>query len=338
MKVLVLGGTGVISRAIVVRLLEQGHDVTVYNRGNRTIPGLEHVRSWVGNKQDTKAFSEQMAKETFDAVIDMISFNTEDAQSTVRALTGRTGHLVFCSSIAAYKRPFRSLPAREIDQERYASPDFPYAWNKAEMERYLEQAIGEGQAPITVIRPSLTYGIGAANIGVLRQNANIMHRIKQGKPLVMFGDGKNPWSFTFAPDLAKAFVGVLGKPESFGEMYHATSEQLNVFEDLYLELGHILGIEPKLVYLPSKLLMAAAPNLCSHLYYEKTYAGLFDNSKLRSVVPDFRADITLQQGLATILDWWEREAAGLDEEKDKLEDDLVSYERQWVSQISGLYV
>jgi nucleoside-diphosphate-sugar epimerase len=338
MKVLVLGGTGVISREIVNRLLEQGHDVTVYNRGNRVVPGQEHIRRWTGNKQDSAQFTQDMAKETFDAVIDMISFTAEDAKNTVHALSGRTGHLVFCSSIAAYKRPFGSIPAREVDQERYDNPDFPYAWNKAEMEVYLEQAIREGQGAITVVRPSLTYGVGAANIGVLRQNANIIHRIRQGKPLLMFGDGKNPWSFTFAPDLAKAFVGVLGKTEAFGEMYHATSEQLNVFEDLYLEFGKLLGIEPELVYLPSKILMAAAPNLCAHLYYEKTYAGLFDNSKIRQVVPDFQADIRLEQGLAMILDWWEREAAGLDEEKDRLEDDFIRYEREWTAQISGLYM
>lgn len=333
MKVLVLGGTGVISRAIVLRLLKDGHEVTVFNRGLRQLPFLNEVRQLAGNKQDRDAFVRIMRAESFDAVIDMISFSASDASATLEALQDRTGHFVFCSSTAAYRRPMRSLPAREEDQLWFDDPAFPYGLEKARMEQYLLQAHGERQLPVTVIRPSLTYGEGAANLGVLRQNVNLVRRIRAGKPLVMFGDGQNPWSFTFAPDLAKGFVGVLGRSESFGECYHVTSEELTVWEDLYREFGRLLGREPHIVHLPSDLLMAADPGLFSHLYYEKCHAGLFDNAKIRSVVPECRAEISLREGLQLMMDWWERDAVQPDEDKDRLEDALADCHRQWAEQL-----
>ena len=237
-----------------------------------------------------------MRRESFDAVIDMICFNEADARSTIAAFRGRTDQIVVCSSVAAYRRPYRSVPTVESAESLYDDPTFAYAYHKAQAERFLDEVVRSQQLPITIIRPSLTYGVGAANVGVLRQNYGIVDRIRKGKPLVMFGDGSTPWSFTFAPDLAKAFVGVLGNPPTYGQAYHACSEERCRWEDLYLEFGKVLGIEPQIVHIPSELLRVADPELFSHLYFEKTFVGLFDNSKIRSVVPDFVCDISLHDG------------------------------------------
>jgi nucleoside-diphosphate-sugar epimerase len=337
-KVLVLGGTGNISRAIVARLLEEGHEPTIYNRGSKQLEFAAQVRTIVGDRRDEERFAAQMRHESFDAVIDMISFRAADAASTLRVFGGgRTGHIVMCSSSSVYKRPTRTLPIREDDEALFDDPSHPYAYHKAELERYVRRAYETENAPVTIIRPSLTYGPGGYNIGVLRQNVNIVARIRSGKPLVMFGDGTTPWSFTFAPDLAKAFVGVLGKPAAFGEAYHVTSEELHIWEDLYTTFGRIVGMEPRIVHLSSDLLMTAAPQLCSHLYYEKTYAGLYDNAKIRSVVPGYKADISLHDGIATMMDWYEREGCQVDAEKDELEDKLAAFHQEWSGQIANLY-
>lgn len=337
MKVIVLGGTGNISRAIVNRLLQENHEVTIFNRGSKTLDFSGEVRTLIGNKQDFVQFEAQMRTESFDAAIDMISFNAEDAASTIRAFGGRTGHIVMTSSSSVYKRPTNSLPIREDAEELFNDPAHPYAYQKADMERYLRSVYEKEKLPVTIVRPSLTYGPGGLNIGVLRQNFNIVDRIRNGKPLVMFGDGTTPWSFTFAPDLAKGYVGVLGKAASFGEAYHVTSEELHIWEDLYLAFGSNLGIEPNIVHLSSDLLKTAAPNLCSHLYYEKTYAGLYDNSKIKSVVPDYRSEISLQNGIQMMIEWYEREGCTVDVEKDALEDKLVEFHQSWSRQIANLY-
>lgn len=323
MKILILGGTGVISRAIVARLLAENHEVTVFNRGKNDLPFLKDVRQITGDRLLRDEFESRMRREKFDAVIDMICFGVDDARSTVAAFKDNVAQIVICSTIAAYQRPYRSVPVVESSETLQKDPVFAYAFHKAEVEKYLQGVVERQGLPITIIRPSLTYGPGAQNIGVLRQNYGIVDRIRKDKPLVMFGDGSTSWSFTFAPDLAKAFVGVLGNRQTYGQAYHVTSEERCIWEDLYLTFGQIVGTVPRIVHLPSELLYQAAPNLCGHLYFEKTYAGLFDNTKIKTVLPDFQCEISLQDGLHSIVDWYEREAHSVDPVKDALEDRLV---------------
>jgi nucleoside-diphosphate-sugar epimerase len=337
MKVLILGGTGVISREIVRQFLSQGHEVAVFNRGSKALPFAREVEQLVGDRQNREEFETAMRRTRYDVVIDMICFNADDARSTLRAFAKNAGHIVVTSSIAAYKRPYRSVPTVESAETLWDDPIFPYALHKAEVEKVLCTAIKDDGLPITIVRPSLTYGPGAANIGVLRQNFGIVDRIRRGKPLVMFGDGSTSWSFTFVPDLAKGYVGIAGNARTFGEAYHVTSEERCVWDDLYLEFGRLVGKAPNIVHVPSELLRTAAPNLCSHLYFEKTYAGLFDNSKLRSAVPDFKADVSLHAGLKSLLDWYEAEAHTVDPEKDALEDRLVELYYDYAAKMKNLY-
>ncbi|WP_028548182.1 NAD-dependent epimerase/dehydratase family protein [Paenibacillus sp. UNC451MF] len=336
MKVMVLGGTGVISRSVVEQALAQGHEVTVFNRGSKNHLFAGDVKSIVGDKSNREQFRELMKNQQFDAVIDMISFDATDAEFTLDAFKDRAGQFIICSSTAAYKRPFRTIPTMEDAEELFDDPAFPYAYHKADMERYLRQVIDRGEAAVTMIRPSLTYGIGCANLGVLRQNVNIVHRMRAGKPLLMFGDGTVPWSFSFAPDVAKAFVGAVGNEKMIGQTYHATSEEVHIWQDLYLEIGKLLGVEPNIVHLSSELLKEASPALFGHLYYEKSYSGLFDNSKLKRDLPGFKADISLSSGLSMLLDWYEREGHQVDQEKDLLEDRLTGAYAEFCKQLKAL--
>lgn len=338
MKVLLLGGTGVISREIVKKLIAKGHDVSVFNRGSKDLPFGGEVKKLVGDRLNRAEFEASMKKTHYDAVIDMICFNAADAKSTLRAFGGNAGHIIVTSSVAAYKRPYQSVPTVESKELFWDDPAFGYAYHKAEMEKVLWKSIKEESLPITIIRPSLTYGPGAANVGILRQNYGIVDRIRRGKPLVMFGDGSTSWSFTFAPDLAKGYAGIVGNPKTFGEAYQVCSEERRIWEDLYLEFGKLVGKTPVIVHIPSDLLRKAAPNVCAHLYYEKTYAGLFDNSKLRSVLPDFKADISLHDGLKMLLDWYEAEAHTVEPEKDQLEDTLAELYYEWEAKLTGLYM
>lgn len=338
MKVLILGGTGVISREIVRQLLVAGHQVTVFNRGSQSLPSAAGVEKLVGDRQQRAEFEAAMRRTGYDVVIDMICFTADDARSTLNAFSGNAGQIIVTSSIAAYKRPYRSVPTVESSEVPWDDPVFPYALQKAEMEQVLWTAICEDRQPITIVRPSLTYGPGAANVGVLRQNYGIVDRIRRGKPLIMFGDGCSSWSFTFVPDLAKGYVGIAGNARTFGQAYQITSEERCVWNDLYLEFGRLIGCQPTIVHVPSELLRKAAPKLCSHLNFEKTYDGLFDNAKLRSAVPGFRADISLHDGLQTLLDWYEAEAHHVDPAKDALEDRLVALYEDYAAKMTDLYV
>ncbi|MDR1933130.1 MAG: NAD-dependent epimerase/dehydratase family protein [Spirochaetales bacterium] len=337
MKVLILGGTGVISRAITENLLAGGYDVTHFNRGTKSVPFTKAVRLISGDRSKPGELEKAAGAEKFDAVIDMICFNKKDAEETIRAFRGKTGHIIITSSVAAYKRPYHSLPIREDAEELFTDPSFGYAFHKAELERFLWDLIGKEKLPVSILRPSLTFGVGAPNIGVLRQNYGVIERIRKGKPVVMFADGSCPWSFTFAEDLAKAYAALLGNTRAYGQAFHATSDELCRWEDLYLEFGRLAGAEPKIIHISSELLMKAAPNLCAHLYYEKTFPGIFDNTKIRCAAPSFKTTISLRQGCKTLFDWWEKEARAVDPEKDKLEDDLARAYEKFAESVTNIY-
>jgi len=153
----------------------------------------------------------------------------------------------------------------------------------------------------------------------------------------MFGDGNNPWSFTFTPDLALAFAGAVGNPATYGQHYHATSEECTVWKDAYLTLGKILGKEVELFHMSSQALMHAAPKMCAHLFHEKSHVGLFDNSKIRRDIPGFRPRIHLEQGLRDLLVWYEAEANTVDPAKDALEDSLYAAHCSLMAQIKNIY-
>lgn len=328
MKVLVIGGTGNISSAIVSRLLADGHGVTALNRGLRPARYGGEVETIVADRADRERFEGLLQKRSFDAAIDMIAYNAEDAKSTLRALGANTGHIVFTSTVAAYKRPFASVPIRE-DFALYDTPVFPYGFEKAKMEAYIQTRMDENM-PISVIRPSLTYGIGCRNIGVMRNNYGIIDRLKKGKRIIQFGDGTNPWAWTFAPDIARAYAGMLGRKKCFGKFYHATSDDHHIWDDLYLAFGKIVGIEPKLVHISTEMLMAAAPDTFLHVYQEKMFPGIFDNTAIKTDVPEFRCEYTLEGMLREIAAWYESdaEARKVNPELDALEDSLLArYDR-----------
>jgi nucleoside-diphosphate-sugar epimerase len=342
MKVLIIGGTGVISRAITAELLTRGHEPTLFTRGKRQLSFAKDVRQIIGDRNDRVGFGKLFETERFDVVIDMISFTADEVSLTVETFAGRVQQIIVCSSSLAYKRPYRSIPIREDAEELCdtLTPQFPRPLDKAGMERYLqEQGRAHNQAiTITIIRPSFTLGAGTSAFGILRQNYGVVDRIRKGKPVVMSGDGLHPWTYTFAPDLAKAFVGAVGNPATYGQHYHATSEERTLWQDAYLEIGKILGKEVHLFHMSSEALLHAAPKMCAHLYYEKSHVGAFDNSKIRRDIPDFKPAISLNEGMRSLIDWYEAEACIVDPVKDALEDKLFAAHSTFLTQIENLYV
>jgi len=326
MNVLIIGGTGVISRAVVHVLQRRGSAVTIVNRGQTQTPLPLDVEWLRQDRRDHEAFAQLFSGRYFDAVIDMVCFTEEEAHRTLDLFRDKSEQIMIVSSVAAYRRPYRTIPTKEDAERLWDNPEFPYGFEKALMERYLQGKIHDG-APVTVVRPSLTFGPGARNVGVLRQNANILHRIKAGKPLIMFGDGTTPWSFSFVSDMARAMVALLGRKEAIGQAFHLASQERTQWNDLYLEFGRIAGQEPVLEFLPARLLYQAAPELCMHLFFEKSHPGLFDDAKLKSLVLDFQWETSLRAGLETVVHSWEEDQLSVDGKRDMLEDRLVEIAR-----------
>ncbi len=323
MKILILGGTGVISSQIVVQALQANHDVTVFNRGIKKSNVQEGVNVVLGDRKDTADFEAKMKALSVDVVIDMISFNVEDAKQMLSLFGESCKQIIVTSSSSAYQRPYKSLPVSEDKEELTMDDSFAYGFNKAEMDRYLQSQMGKYSAGITIIRPCLTFGEGSVTVGTFRQNRNIARRIAAGKPVVMVGEGVIPWSFTFSPDLAKAYVLACGNEKTYNDFYHITNTEVVVWEDLYRAIGKVVGKEPKFLYISSALLRKIYPSVCTHLNYEKVHCAVFSNEKIQKAI-DYKPEISLEEGMKNLVEWWEKIDFPYDEAKEKIEDDICA--------------
>ncbi len=336
MNVLVLGGTGLISRAIVDAHLAKGDSVAVLNRGSRNPVRPGEVEQLTADRNDEAALKALLSNRTFDAVIDMICFNAKDAEQTLKIFAPLTGHLIVCSSVAAYQRPYVTVPTLEDEEILTSDPVFPYSFEKAEMERYLVPEAKSRGINLTIVRPSLTFGEGAVNVGTLRQNYNLVNRIKLGKPVLLFGDGHHSWSFSFAPDVGRWISALAGNPAAYGQAFHVCSEERTIWRDLYLEIGSIVGKEPVFEAITPSALYYAYPDLCAHLYFEKSYAGYFDNSRRINLGgAAASSSMGLRKGMELVVESWEKAGADVGPEKDLLEDKLTFAAREFRQQLKN---
>lgn len=336
MKILILGGTGVISSQIVVKALEMQHDVTVFNRGIRKSGAPENVNVVIGDRKDTADFEAKMSKIHADVVIDMISFNVEDAAQLLRLFGEKCKQIIVTSSTSAYDRPYKSHPVSEEKEQLTYDDSFAYGFNKAEMDRYLQAEMGKHSAAITIIRPCLTFGEGSQTVGTFRQNRNIARRIAAGKPVVMVGEGVIPWSFTFAPDLAKGYLQCCGNENTYNDHFHITNTEVVVWEDLYRAIGKAVGKEPNFYYISSALLRKIYPTVCTHLNYEKVHYAVLSNAKIQKAVPEYKPEISLQEGVNNLVAWWEAIDFPYDEDKEKIEDDICAAYENFQNELLAL--
>ena len=318
MRVLIVGGTGLISTAITRFLVERGDDVTLYNRGQTEADIPEGYDTITGNRKDYAAFETQMAEAgNFDAVIDMIGFVPADIESAIRAFRGRTGQFIFCSTVDVYTKPAQHYPIRE-DAARKPMPSFPYAYNKAKCERLLEEAHERGDFPVTIIRPAHTYGEGRGLIHSFGLGgAYYFHRIRLGKPIITHGDGSSLWTACHRDDVGQAFAEAVGNEKTFGKGYHTASEEPMTWNQYHQTVAQAMNApEPELVHMPTDLLFEIAPKAAEWCRENFQYNNIFDNAAAKADL-NFRYTVPFVEGVRRIVGWLD--ARGRVHDKDEPE-------------------
>ena len=160
----------------------------------------------------------------------------------------------------------------------------------------------------------------------------MIDRMRKGRPVVVHGDGSSLWTLTHHDDFAKGFVGLLGNARAVGDAFHITSDESLAWDQIYLAMGRAAGAEPKLVHVPSDLIAAYDKTWGDGLLGDKTHSMVFDNSKIKRLVPDFVASIPFAQGAREIVAWWDANPANrvVDEALDQTIDRiLAAYQKAW---------
>jgi len=303
MKVLIIGGTGLISTGITRFLVERGDDVTIYNRGKQDVDIPESVKKIIGDRKDYAGFEAQMKEAgSFDCVIEMIGFVPDEVESDVRAFCGRIRQFIFCSTIDVYTKPAKNYPITE-DAECQPSPTFHYAYNKAKCERVLEKAQEHGDFKLTVIRPAHTYGEGRGLVHPFAGGNHFFDRIRKGKPIIIHGDGSSLWGASHRDDVARAFGKAVGNEKAFGKAYHATGEEWMTWDQYHQRIAEAMGAPiPKIVHIPTDLLYKVFPRTAEWTAENFQFSNIFDNTAARNDL-DFRYTIKWVDGVRRVVAW-----------------------------------
>ena len=298
-SILFIGGTGVISATAAERAVALGHRLTILNRGRSTRPVPEGVETLSADVRDASAVREALAGREFDAVADFITYTPDQAKASLDLFAGRTGQYVFISSASAYQKPPTRLPIRESTPLK--NPFWQYSRDKIACEELLFQAYREQDFPLTVVRPSHTYD--RTKIAMVGGWTDI-HRMRAGLPVMVHGDGTSLWTLTHSRDFAKAFVGLLGRPQAVGESYTITSDEYLPWNQIYQLFARAAGVpEPELVHVASETIAAHSEELGPNLLGDRSHSVIFDNTKVKSLVPDYCATVPFADGAREIVEW-----------------------------------
>lgn len=328
MKVLFIGGTGIISSACSQLAIERGIDLYLLNRGQTTSrPIPQGAKIIQGDIRDPQSARAALGKHSFDVVVDWIAFVTQHIQADLDLFRGRTGQYVFISSASAYQTPPASLPVTESTV--LDNPFWLYSRNKIACEEMLVRAYRDEKFPATIVRPSHTYD---KTLLPFDGGYTVVDRMRKGKKVIVPGDGTSLWTLTHHKDFAKAFVGLLGQPAAIGDVFHITSDEWLSWNQIFEIVARAAGTEAKMAHIPSELIAAYDPDWGDGLLGDKAHSMIFDNSKVKRLVPDFRATIPFARGAEEIMAWYDADPARrkVDEKFNQFQDDLIArYENIW---------
>ncbi|MCR4926776.1 MAG: SDR family oxidoreductase [Lachnospiraceae bacterium] len=308
MKALFIGGTGTISTAIVKKLAEDPlWEVWVLNRGNRNDVLPEGVHSIICDISNEEEAAEKLKDMEFDVVGEFIGFVVEQVERDYRLFKGKTKQYIYISSASAYHKPAASYVITE--GTTLANPHWGYSRNKIACEEFLMKKYREEGFPVTIVRPSHTYDERNVPLGVHGKKGfyQVIKRMMDGKPVIIQGDGSSLWTTTFNTDFAVGYTGLMGNRHAIGEAFHITGDETLTWDQIYQTIADALGVELKAYHVSSDYLSAVGDkygfDFEGGLTGDKSVSVVFDNSKLKRVVPDMRTTVRFDQGVRIALDY-----------------------------------
>ena len=308
MKVLFVGGTGIISSACVTEALSTGYEVWTLNRGTSHLANQVGERALHADASDEDQVRTVLAGHDFDAVIQWTAYGPEQVERDIR-LYADAGQYVFISSASAYEKP----PSHWLTTEAtpLSNPFWRYSREKIACEERLVEAFASTGFPMTIIRPSLTYGVSQIPVcvGSWERPFTIVDRMRRGAPIIVPGDGTSIWTLTHNTDLARGLIPLLGRREAIGEAFHITSNEALNWNQIFMLVGEAAGVEPTIIHVPTDGIVAADPSQLGTLWGDKVHSTVFDNAKLRMLVPEFRCVVPFDQGIRETVAWFDADPA-----------------------------
>ena len=306
MRVLFIGGTGLISTAVSRLVVERGIELTLLTRGRQEEFFPEGAHRITADRQDQDGSRKALAGRTFDAVVNWIVRTPDQAAADVSLFEGTAGQYIFISSASIYQKPLAAVPITESTPLR--NPYWQYSRDKIACEELFNTAYRDRGFPVTIVRPSLTYGPTMIPVafGSWQHPWTVVDRMRRGERVVVHGDGTSLWTITHNTDFAKGFVGLLGNAAAIGHAFHITSDEVLTWDQIVNAIGSAAGVEPKIFHVASDFIAAIDPDSTGNLLGDKAASAVFDNSKIKRFVRGFTASVPFTQGVRESVQWFER--------------------------------
>src|SRR5215467_3735605 len=304
MTILFIGGTGVISTACTALAVERGMEVTLLRRGERYAPVPNGVKTITADINHP-SLAQKLGSLKFDAVVDFIAFTPADIERDLALFRGRTRQFIFISSASAYQKPATSYLITESTP--LANPYWDYSRNKIACEERLMRAYRDEGFPITIVRPSLTYGDTQITLAVnsWSKSYTVVDRMRRGRKVIVPGDGSSLWVITHNTDFAKGLIGLLAREQAIGHAFHITSDEVMCWDQWSRLTAEAAGVEPRFVHIPSDFLAACVPEMRGSLLGDKAASVVFDNTKIKRFVPDYCATVPFTEGIRRTMAWFD---------------------------------
>ena len=303
MKILFIGGTGFISTSVSKLVVERGNELYLLNRGQsrQAVEGAHHLTADFRQPGQVRA---ALGDLQFDCVVDWIAYSPADIERDLALFRGRTRQFIFLSSASAYQKPASHHVIRESTPLH--NPFWSYSRNKIACEERLTRAWREDGFPVTIVRPSLTYGDANFPIALGGWGCyTLADRMKRGLPVIVHGDGSSLWVVTHASDFAWGFCGLLANRQAVGDVFHITSDEVLTWNQIYETIADVLGVQANLVHIPSDFIAKVEPTLAGPLLGDASWSVVFDNSKIKEFVPGYQAVVPLRLGVRRTAAWFE---------------------------------
>lgn len=328
MKALIIGGTGVISSYIVDRLVEKNWEVSVINRGNKKI--RKEVRSIVCDINNEEEVLKAIKGEYFDSVSDFTTMKESDVERNYRLFNNRTSQYILISSASVYSKPIASLPITEGSS--IGNKYWLYSRNKIKCEEYLMDKFRNNDFPLTIVRPSHTYCERSIPLGFKGKNGpwQVCKRMLENKPVIVPGDGTSLWTVTHSKDFATGFVGLMGNTHSYGEAFNVVGDEVLSWNEIYKSVANALGVSLNPYYVSSSFLSSVSKSVGydteGTLLGDKANSAIFDNSKLKRVVPEMNTTVLFHEGIKESIEYFlsHDECRKEDKEFDLFSDSIIN--------------
>jgi nucleoside-diphosphate-sugar epimerase len=323
MQILFIGGTGNISADCADLLYQIGFEIIVLSRGRNPVP--PQYRALVADRKNPADMQRALQHIKPDVVVNFMGYELTDVQTDFKLFQGAIRQYIFISSATVYAKPPEKLPLTE--NAPVGNVWWEYAQKKLACEQWLQQQHLQSGFPVTIIRPSHTYSRIWVPNPVSSSSFTFAARLQQSKPVFVPDAGENPWTLTAASDFAIALAGLIGNPKAVGEAFHITSDEVLTWNQIVNEIAHALGVtNPSFVHVPTDFICNIAPHMTGSLKGDKSHPGVFDNSKIKAVVPGFKCQKSFRIGVRESVDWLRRhsEKQNLNPKVDALCDEVIS--------------